>query len=490
MYRKFIIYLLPILSTTLLTFSGPGYNYSFLLFFAIVPLFFAIKKYPEKWLTISVIYAFTYNFINFYWVTETVNYFGDVHFIIRIVLLLLLVCYLSIYNIFFLYFLKKSDNIALIPIIFVIIEYMKSTLFTGFPWLNLGLNSLGYKPLAMNAAIVGELGISFIVIFLNFSLTNLILGRKKYMWHFLGMLILSHISYFYYPQQDLKKNEALSFALVQPSYNYLKKWEPEQRNYVVKEVMKYTEEAINSGKDIVVLPESAFPFFLQEDRSLFNYFVSNSFFKPFIVGNIRYEKSESKIDVFNSNLYFYNEKVEFYDKIHLVPFGEYFPLKFITAPIQRYFFGTDSDFTAGKEIKLFNYKEKKIGNLICYEDAFYDLMLKNVKNGAEIVVVTTNDSWFGESMGRYQHFAMSVMRSIETGRGIIRSSQSGISSCINPFGEITAKKMINEKGVLTCQGILNNKNTIFSTFGYWWMLVYLVVAIISEILYRYRRRQT
>lgn len=489
MNKKLTPYIYPIISSFLLTFAGPGHDYSFLIFFALVPLFFAIRKYPEKWLKISIIYAFTYNFINFYWVTETVNYFGDVHFIIRTVILLMLVFYLSIYNIASLYFMKKLDSIALIPLAFVIVEYLKGTLFTGFPWLNLGLNSLGYKPLALNAAIVGELGVSFIVVFLNISLTNIVLGKKKYIPYFLGMLVLSHLPYIYYSQKNFKVNETLSFALVQPSYNYLKKWDPEQRNYVVSEVLKYTEEAIFSESSIVVLPESSFPLFLQEEKNLFNYFVSFSFFKPLIVGNIRYEKSESKIDVYNSNLFFHNEKVEVYDKIHLVPFGEYFPLKFITAPIQRYFFGTDSDFTAGKDVKLFNYKGKKIGNLICYEDAFYYLMLENVKKGAEIVVVTTNDSWFGNSMGRYQHFAMSVMRSIETGRGVIRSSQSGISACINPFGEITAKKMINEKGVLTCQSILYNKNTIFTIIGYWWILAYLIVAIIIEILYRYRRRR-
>jgi len=484
---KKYIYLFPVLSALLLTFSGPGYDYTVLSFIALVPVMYSIKRHTEKWIILATIYALVYNMINFYWVTETVNYFGDVNIIIRWVLLFLLSAYLSIFLITFFYIFKRFENIFVLSIAYVIIELIKGTLFTGFPWMNLGLNSLGYKPLAMNAAFLGELGVSYIIIFINLSISRIFFGEKRYLLHLIIIFILSHIAYFYY-KGDIGKGDRLKFALVQPSYNYLKKWDPDQRMYVINTVMKYTSDAVERKTDIVVLPESSFPLFIQDEVRIIDYFLSNSFNRAFIIGNIRYERKDSAINIFNSNLFISNGQIGYYDKIHLVPFGEYFPLKFITAPIQRYFFGENGDFTPGKATKIFEYKNRKIGSVICYEDAFYKIMLNTVKAGSEIIVITTNDSWFGKSRGRDQHFALSVMRSIEMGKGIIRSSQSGISACIGPFGNIIAKKGIDEKGILICDGILNDKVTIFNKIGYSWIGLYLIVAIIIYLLYRYIRR--
>ncbi|WP_083797304.1 apolipoprotein N-acyltransferase [Calditerrivibrio nitroreducens] len=487
MMDKLKMYLLAVISAFLLTISGPGFGYSLLVYIALVPVIYGVYRYKERWFSISVTFSMLYNIVVFYWVTETVNYFGDVNIAVRVVLLIMLAGYLSIFWVLFFRIVVKVNNVFIISMVFAVIELIKGFLFTGFPWMNLGLNSLGYRPLALNAAYVGEIGVSFIIILSNILLVSIIMGYKRYLIYFIGLIIISHLAYFSL-KEDYRRFEKIDVAIVQPSYNYLKKWDPNERSNVVREVLQIADEAMKEGSSLVVLPESSFPLYIQDDERIINYFKSYSYYKGIIVGNIRYQKKDERVEVYNSNFYFNDGEIDYYDKIHLVPFGEYFPMKFITAPIQRYFFGGNNDFSEGKESKIFQFREKKIGNLICFEDAFYRRMIENVRKGAEIVVVTTNDSWFGKSLGRYQHFAISMMRSIEAGRGIIRSSQSGISACIAPYGNVTAMKMINEKGVLSCDGYINKNNTIFSIIGYWWLVFLLSIAIVIEILYRNKRR--
>lgn len=467
-----------IISAVLLTFSGPGFQIPFINMISFIPIFLYLGKRPEKWLFTSLSFGIFYYFINLFWITEAVNYFGDVPIIVSMILLFILSCYLGLYYVLFFYAYTKLETNFSILALFLLTEMVKSFFLSGFPWMNLGLTAVGYRPLLMNAALVGEMGVSIIIIAINLFITKAIFGKRKYIVYLILTIVLSHI-YYFYKDTDLN-NQNISFSMVQPSYDHKKKWDIGQKYNVANEVIKYTEEAFRGDSDIVVLPESAFPFYLQTEIELLNYFKDLSEKKPFIIGNIRFTDNGKIIKAYNSNFYVNNRGIEFYDKIHLVPFGEYFPLKFITSGIQKYFFGTDSDFTPGEKIVLFQYRGRKIGNLICYEDAFFELARRNLLEGAEIFVVTTNDSWFGKNYGRDQHFAMDIMRSVETGRGFVRSSQSGISGCIAPYGKVVSTLGVDVKGVLSCSLPLNNEKTIFSIIGYWWGILLFILAATLE----------
>jgi len=202
---------------------------------------------------------------------------------------------------------------------------------------------------------------------------------KKNLVYIISLFIVIHIYYFY---KDINvAGKEISFAIVQPSYDHKKKWEPSERKNVINEVLTYTEKAYASGSDIVVLPESAFPVYIQFERDLFTYFFTKSDNKSFIVGNMRFQLSDKGPKTYNSNFFFHKGNMSYYDKIHLVPFGEYFPMKFITGGIQKHFFGSNSDFSSGEKIKIFTYNEAKIGNLICYEDVFLSFQEKRSTRG-------------------------------------------------------------------------------------------------------------
>lgn len=471
-----------IISAILLTLSGPGFQLPIINLVSFVPLFLYLKHKPEKWLFTSLSFGVSYYFINLFWITEAVNYFGDAPIFIGIILLLLLSCYLGLYYVVFFYAYTKVKTDFLMLALFLFLEMVKSFFLSGFPWMNLGLTSVSYRPILMNAALVGEMGVGIIIIAINLFITKVIAGNRKYLVYLIVTIVLSHIYYFYKDTNLMSKE--IAFSMVQPSYDHKKKWDIEQKYNVVSEVIKYTEEAFLRNSDIVVLPESAFPLYLQTEIDLLSYFKDLSEKKPFIIGNIRFTNDGKNVKVYNSNFYVKDGEIEFYDKIHLVPFGEYFPMKFITSDIQKYFFGTDSDFTAGNKIVLFQYSGEKIGNLICYEDAFFELARKNVLEGADIFVVTTNDSWFGKNHGRDQHFAMDIMRSVETGRSFVRSSQSGISGCIAPYGKVLATLDVDVKGVLDCKLPVNDSKTPFMILGYNWAIVLVILAIFAELRFR------
>lgn len=483
-YLKPMGILSGLISAVLLTCSGPGFDVPLLNFIAFVPLLYYIRKHPVKWLIPSLSFGIVYYCINLFWITEAVNYFGDANIFISLLLLLLLSLYMTIYYIVFAYLYTKTNSVLIIALSFSLLEVVKSFFLSGFPWLNLGLTSTGYRPLLMNAALIGEIGIGFVVMLSNLLIVEMLTNWKKNLVYLISLFILIH-AYYFYKNVNINGKE-VSFAVVQPSYDQKKKWEPSERKNVINEVLAYTDKAYASGSDIVVLSESAFPVYIQFEKDLLTYFFTKSDKKSFIVGNMRFQLSDKGPKIYNSNFFFQKGNMDFYDKIHLVPFGEYFPMKFITGGIQKHFFGSNSDFSPGESIKIFSYKDANIGNLICYEDAFFELPRKNVLQGANILVVTTNDSWFGKSLGRIQHFSMDIMRSVETGRSIIRSSQSGISGCIKPYGVIAATMDIGVKGVLECKVPINEEKTIFVRFGYWWLAI---LTLISSATYFYRKKK-
>jgi apolipoprotein N-acyltransferase len=207
--------------------------------------------------------------------------------------------------------------------------------------------------------------------------------------------------------------------------------------------------------------------------------------KPLIFGNIRDDNINGKYKFYNSAFYINNGKIEFYDKIHLVPFGEYFPLQNIFKPVKYYFFGDSDAFSRGSIIKNFTYKDISISPLICYEGAFVDLVQEAVKKNNDVFVILTNDSWFGNSIGRYQHLAISVIRAVETGKFVIRAAQSGISACIGPDGKIDNFLDIDKSDIIECNLRIQKRTTVFNTVQYLWIFLSLIIIVFNYSVKRF-----
>ena len=186
----------------------------------------------------------------------------------------------------------------------------------------------------------------------------------------------------------------------------------------------------------------------------------------FIIGSPNVDFSAKKPAYFNS-AYLIDAAGEVngkYDKVHLVPFGEYVPLKrwlpFIDKMVAQV-----GDFKAGRQGNTLVWKQHPIGMLICYEAIFPELARAMARNKAQLLVNITNDAWFGRTSAAYQHFSMAVFRSVENRRFLARAANTGISGFIDPNGRILAVTDLYKDGALTAQVAFLSKQTIYSRWG-------------------------
>jgi apolipoprotein N-acyltransferase len=237
---------------------------------------------------------------------------------------------------------------------------------------------------------------------------------------------------------------------------------------------KLIEKALKETTDLLVLPEAVFPVFLELYKDLYDYLLNVSYKKPLLFGNIRMDFINNKY--FNSIFYINNGNIDLYDKIHLVPFGEYFPLQKLFKPVKYYFFGDSDAFSRGTLIHAFQLKKIIFAALICYEGAYTGLVQQFMKKQPDFIAINTNDSWFGNSIGRFQHLAIATLRASETSTFIVRAAQSGISACIGPDGKLLNYLDVNEEGIFNCTISKAKFNSIFNKLQYSWLVV-LILAI-------------
>jgi apolipoprotein N-acyltransferase len=452
----------------------------FLSLISFIPLIFVLKNGQIKSSLAGFIYGFIYYLLNLNWIVNAVNFYGNVPSFIGYMVFVFFISYLSIYFAIFGYICKKKDDIILLSFVFVGLEIAKSYLFTGFPWLNLGLTQYSQSIPLQWASVVGEFGISFFIIIINFLFYHSTKKNKKHIIASILTLIL-----FYgggYTLKNIYKNNMVSnlnIDIVQTNYKQRYKWRPDKKNELIKKVVKLFDKSILSKSQLTVLPEAAFPTFIEEEKSLFAYLRDLSKIKPILVGSLRYE---GKNKYFNSAYFINNGDFYVYDKRHLVPFGEYFPLGNLLKPISYYFFGTADDFKKGKEQKVFKINNDiKISPLICYESAYSDLVPYSHGKISDIIILLTNDSWFGKTKGKEQHLALSVLRAVEYRRSFVRAAQSGISACIDSNGKII-KKIPEGEGILNCNiQIHSEKATFYAKYQYFWILLVILFIIYRQI---------
>ena len=390
------------------------------------------------------------------------------------------------------YFKKKNIYYQIVGFacIWVLTEWIRSFLFTGFPWNLLGTVFAFNDIFIQTASIWGTYGLSFIFLILCGSFYSLCVGFNKLslvmilsLVAFLTIFGLVRIKNYEYQNSDIK------IRLVQPSIAQSMKW---NRNELENNFHKYVElskKETLDNVDFVIWGETALPFDIEYNekyRELIKEAIPNNGY--LITGLVRYDIVNGKYEAFNS-MYVIDKKanvVGFYDKNHLVPFGEYIPLRKFLPDWIRPIANNIADFSTSeklKNIKIGNYP--KFGALICYEIIFPDKVV-NRKDKPDWLVVLTNDGWYGKSSGPYQHLVSAKMRAVEEGISVVRSANSGISAVINPLGEVIKQIELHKKGWQDVYLPKYSKiNTIYSTFG---KQIVLTILVLSLIILAYTTR--
>jgi apolipoprotein N-acyltransferase len=459
---------LIISSACLLVLSFPNLDQPYCIWFALVPLLFAAegkngyRSFLMAWLCGFLFYAGL-----MYWIVVVTTTYGKLPYPAGVLLMLMLSGFLALYFALpfaLVRFVEAKYELSLpllLPVFWVALEYIRSFLFSGFPWENLGYSPYRLLPLMQFADITGVYGISFLIVLVNAVLYLVLRGiaLKQLPWKAIAVTILMLASALGYGRIRLQEVAALSagspsltVGLIQGNIPQDIKWDAAFRDEALKRHRDLTLSALQAGAELVVWPESATPFYFQNEPEyqamLFDLIRDSRSY--LLIGSPSLAVEQKHYVSFNSAFLLTPDAAVAgrYDKIHLVPYGEYVPLKELLFFVNKMVEGI-GDFRPGKGISLMPLPASPFGVLICYEIIFPDLTRRFVKQGAGFLVTITNDAWFGNTGAPYQHFSMAVVRAIENKRWVARAANTGISGIISPTGTIQAASTVFTEAFLT-----------------------------------------
>jgi len=330
------------------------------------------------------------------------------------------------------------------------LEYVRAALFGGFPWNPFGASQAYIPSLIQLSAWTGVYGISFLVVLANAALERICRGGKgRAVPAALVLLLLGAVwvgGRFRLRDGDREAAAApgLALALVQGGIPQELKWDPLHAGGIFERYLELTRQALAAGGELAVWPESALPWYLEDSPRTLQTLSALAASGPaalVIGGDARRENPKA---FFNSAFFFdsggfYRSR---YDKLHLVPFGEYVPLGG-RLPLLRRVVPWEEDFSSGAKPVLFGLSRPegtlRIGVLICFEDIIPVLSADLVRSGAGLVLNLTNDAWFGRSPQPYQHAAGAVFRAVENRINLARATNTGYSCLIDPWGRVTGE---------------------------------------------------
>ncbi len=476
---------LPIISALLLILAYPKFNLEFFAWIAFIPLFFALENKNIKQRFIAgYIFGIVFFSSILYWLTN-VTIPGT------IILILLLSLAPAIFCLLYAIHLPVRQAYPVYAIIFVpsawvLTENLRAHLFTGFPWALLAYSQSLNLPVIQIADITGAYGVSFLIVLVNFGVYLALKKTPKrfYILFFIFILFTlvwtygrNRINYIYPAAQGLK------VSVIQGNIPQRLKWNPLYKKFIIDKYCALTEESLKENPHLVIWPETALPGYLEEESYVRHQILdlAKSGNTHLLVGAIRGENSE----VFNSATLISDKgKVsQNYDKIHLVPFGEFVPFEKLLFPMRAFIDKPIGDFDRGSEFTVFKTTQgHSFSALICFEDIFPGLSRRFVKKGARFLVNITNDAWFGKTAAPYQHVQGSIFRAVENRRPLIRAANTGLSCIIDHKGKIlksvrAGKDEIFVEGYVTGMIMPIFTKTFYTRFGdvFSWVCIVLVL---------------
>jgi apolipoprotein N-acyltransferase len=485
--------LLCLISALLLTLSFPKFDLGFLAWIGLVPFFLALKNRSLKTtLGLSYLAGVCFFLGVFFWVTCT----KGVTLLHYSILGLYLGLYLPFFGLFFNFISKKTELPLVItaPAIFVAVEYLRS--HAGFAALPMGL--LGYTQhqnlsLIQMASFTGVYGVSFIIVLANAAIADLIgywIERRKRIEPLvlksppvlrgtvvlLIILVLWAAGYVLVPSTPSGKS--LSIAVVQGNIPPELKWKREFRDQILSKYENLSEDVLKLNPQLIVWPEASTPGFVLKNMDLYQHMVRivTRLNKHLLVGSAEYPKFSKTLirakKSGNTALLFSPEGkiLGQYLKIYLIPFSEYVPYEGIIRWPEFIVGPSTNSHIPGTELTLFEISGAKFGTLICSEILYPELGRCMVKKGAGFLVNISNEGWFGKSAYSYQALSISVFRAVENRVNLVRSTNTGVSGFIDPYGRISGRltnggEDLFVEGTLTREILLSSPGTFYTRYG-------------------------
>ena len=502
------------------------FPFCLLLFFGLIPYLYVVERRETLAEINKATYLtfFVFSVITLYWVGSwqksadpflmiaggTLLFFEPLLFLIPSTLLYLSRKVFPYKNIIFLF-----------PLFWVTYEYLYMLTDASFPWLTLGNGLAHFVVFIQIADIIGAVGLSLVVVYINIffykAIINYRSSRKKFIVNLTAALLIFIfiLSYGIFKYSTFKvSDKTIKVGLIQPNLNPWKKWEGSNLNQLTNLYLTLSRKAVDKGAKLVVWPETALGVYLMDGNynnlvdSIYNFVRGKNVYLLSGMPLVKYYYKGQKIpsdarESSNGDFYYtsYNGIILFspntwetqtYDKMKLVPFGERVPfvnvLPFL-GKIIKWEVGIGS-WNKGRDTTNFkipnpNFKKEmknsdiadsiSINGLVCFESVFPYFVTNFVRKGARFITIVTNDSWYGNSSGPYQHKEIAVLRAVENRRTVIRAANGGISCIIDPVGRTKIESKFYTKTYLVGNVPLENVETFFTKYP-------LIIPVLSSVI--------
>jgi len=506
-------YFYALFGGVLLVLSFPTFDLFPLAWLALAPLLVVLYDMPKKEaFRAGLLFGLVYFFGTVYWIYHSIHYYGSISLIPSIAIVFLLSLYLSLYTAAFcsLYsmIIRKTDLPALFvaPVLWTALELLRSYALSGFPWSSLGYSQYRFVVFIQSADIIGVYGISFLVVAFNGAVADFFIMRRRVIerplysriytfagWIILAIVLITDIGYGFYRLYQQRPGSSINVAVIQGNIEQDRKWDPAYQKYVIDVYKGLTTEATRHepaarGVDLVVWPETAIPFFFRTDKALTEDLVSyQKGIDSYLLFGSVLMKNEPRESYSNSTVLLTKDGTVsyIYDKIHLVPFGEYVPLRNVLFFINKLVVGV-GDYIPGDSYIRAITPFGSFATPICYEIAFPGMVRKFYVKGGDFIVTVTNDAWFGSTSGPYQHFSIAVFRAVENRKPVIRAANTGISGFIDSSGRILEATSLFSRTALKAELQTDRTLTFYSKYGDLFSCLSIIVSVL--LILRFRKR--
>jgi len=467
-----------------------------------------------------------------YWIVYCmVTYAGMSRIIAWLVLLLLIAMMASFLGLFMVLtrFLVKRANFPLLlsaPCAWTAVELLRTYVpFGGFPWTLLGLSQHQTLPVIQIAEFTGVYGVSFLIVVVNAALASAFpfpglkpwatVNREPreargepstvnhaFAWRELllaALLLAGDLGFGWLRMRQVDQaftdRPKLKLALVQGNIDQGVKWDETQFWNSLETHLSITRRLLQDKPDLLIWPEAALTVIFNEHWDAHSPVIEklSGFDVDFLVGSLREEEQDGHKAYYNS-AYLLSPKAQAiwgrYDKIHLVPFGEYVPLQSLFFFADAIAKGNTGNTTPGREIVVFQPPGYRFGCVICYEVIYGNLVRQFVKQGAQFMTTITNDAWFGQTSAPYQHHANLAFRAVENRVFFARAANTGVSSLVNPLGKVEVASEIYQPAALSAEIRLGPAWTTFYTLAGDVFAYLCTLAVLGGLIIGWRRNVT
>lgn len=431
-----------------------------------------------------------------YWIALPPMNYGGIPWYLSIfcplLISLILGLYFGLYSLF-IYFSRKLPVLALglfCGLAWVGLEHLRGTLFSGFPWLNLATAFAPWPWAIQAASLMGAYALSGL--FAASACWISLPGRNIYSI-LSGFLLLAGVTAYglYALELPVPEGKNLSVSVIQGSFDQSIKWEKSMQSNIFRTYLEESQaEFMENSPKLIIWPETALPFFLQLNAEYSE--ALDRFTKDLGVAVLTgvpafgYDSNGQRHNLNRALLVSPTGAKTYYDKAHLVPFGEYVPFADYLPAFETKIFQGVGDFMPGEAGKNLYYDGIALGVLICYEVIFPELASLGVQNGAQVFITISNDAWFDHSSAPRQHLELAALRAVEQKRYIVRATNTGFSAFIDPKGRIENESKLFTKERLHGNVVAIDERTPFSLFENTlnWILFFagLLLLIWSQLI--------